>query len=208
MINISVKDFATELSAKKPVPGGGGAAALAGVLAASLSSMVVNYTLGKKRYEKYSDRLENVINKSINLRDDLLNLINEDAKVFAPLAKAYKLPKDTQEQIAHKESVMEQALLGATKVPLDIAIKSCKIISLFQELLEISSKMVLSDVGVGVAMAQSALKSAVLNIYINTQLMKNRQIAEEFNIKAKQYEYEYGKIAEYIYCNVSNKLKQ
>ena len=54
MKNMSLDDFTRELSSKKPVPGGGGAAALAGALSASLSSMVVNYTLGKKHYIKYN----------------------------------------------------------------------------------------------------------------------------------------------------------
>ena len=46
----SCKDFAALLSSKAPVPGGGGAAALAGALGVALCSMVGNFTTGKTKY--------------------------------------------------------------------------------------------------------------------------------------------------------------
>jgi len=206
MENMSIKDFTNELSAKKPVPGGGGVAALAGVLSAALSSMVVNYTLGKKRYVKYNDKLEKVINKSIKLRDELINLINEDAKAFEPLSIAYKLLTDTGTQKTKKNNIMEKALVNASKVPMNIAVKSCEVIILHKELLEIGSKIVLSDIGVGAILALSALKSAVLNIYINTKLMKDKEMANKLNRKANDLAKTYTSIAEYTYNQVTDQI--
>ncbi|TBR15974.1 hypothetical protein EPO66_05245, partial [bacterium] len=45
-INKSIKKYLEDLSAKKPVPGGGSASALTAALGSSLISMVVNFTLG------------------------------------------------------------------------------------------------------------------------------------------------------------------
>ena len=42
--------FLDALASKAPVPGGGGASALAGALGAALCTMVGNYTVGKQKY--------------------------------------------------------------------------------------------------------------------------------------------------------------
>ena len=47
---LSCELFVDVLSTKKPVPGGGGASALAGALGTALGNMVGDLTLGKKRY--------------------------------------------------------------------------------------------------------------------------------------------------------------
>ena len=47
---MSLNDFSLELASSSPAPGGGSASAVAGALAASLSSMVANLTIGKKGY--------------------------------------------------------------------------------------------------------------------------------------------------------------
>ncbi len=37
-------------------------------------------------------------------------MVDEDAEAFEPLAKAYRMPKETEEEQAEKEKVMEAAL--------------------------------------------------------------------------------------------------
>ena len=54
LMHMSCERFAEELSAKKSVPGGGGAAAFVGALGASLCSMVGNYTVGKPLARAYA----------------------------------------------------------------------------------------------------------------------------------------------------------
>ena len=46
----SCVDFIEVLASKAAVPGGGGAAALAGAIGMALGSMVCNLTTGKKKY--------------------------------------------------------------------------------------------------------------------------------------------------------------
>lgn len=45
-----ISEYLEVLSSKAPVPGGGGASALAGALGNALGQMVVNLTVGKKKY--------------------------------------------------------------------------------------------------------------------------------------------------------------
>ena len=49
--------FIDELASAAPTPGGGGASAYAGALAAALASMVGNLTVGKKTYADVEDMM-------------------------------------------------------------------------------------------------------------------------------------------------------
>ena len=151
-------EYLEVLSSKAPVPGGGGASALAGALGNALGQMVVNLTVGKKKY----------------------------AEVFAPLAECYRLSSATPEEKEHKETVMEEKLLDASMVPVEIMEKALELLEILDVLADKGSRMAVSDVGVAVQFPRTALLGAVMNVYINTKSMKNREKAEEINQKAKR----------------------
>ena len=87
-IDYSLQSFTDHLSAREPVPGGGGAAALIGALAAALCSMAGNYSTDKKSAEGHETELREAIDKAEELRMRLLALVDADAEAFAPLAAA------------------------------------------------------------------------------------------------------------------------
>ena len=76
-----------------------------------------------------------------------------------------------------------------------------------EELVKIGTRLAISDVGVGVIICQSALRGASLNVYINTKLMKNREMAENLNIKADAMLQHGIKKAEAIFDEVLLELK-
>ena len=87
-----IKDYLELLSSKAPVPGGGGASALAGALGDSLGQMVVHLTLGKKRYAQAEQDMLNYERELKRLQQEFLMLADKDAEVFAPLAECYRSP--------------------------------------------------------------------------------------------------------------------
>ena len=89
------------LASKSPVPGGGGASAIGGALAAALGQMVANLTVGKKKYADVEETMQEVLGKLQACQADFLDLVDQDAKVFAPLAAAYKLPTAS---VIHRQS--------------------------------------------------------------------------------------------------------
>jgi len=97
--------FLDELASSAPVPGGGGASAACGALAAALASMVANLTTGKKKYAQYEDDIQRILREAEAKRKELVSLADADAEAFAPLAKAYSLPKSTEEELAYCEEV-------------------------------------------------------------------------------------------------------
>lgn len=180
----TIEDFLTQLGSSAPTPGGGGASSLAGAYGVSLGLMVGNLTRGKKKYAEFEARLAVLMDKLTGLQSDFLQLADADEAVFAPLAEAYRLPKETAEELAHKEEVLETCLLQASMVPLQIMEKACEAVNYLEELGRCGSRLAVSDVGVGVQFLNTALTGAVMNVYINTKLMKNREKAEELNAYA------------------------
>ena len=91
-----ITEFMTELGSKTPVPGGGGAAALAGAAGASLGAMVGSLTAGKKKYADVEEDIQALMKEALALKDRLLFLIDGDAEGFQPLSEAYSLPAETE----------------------------------------------------------------------------------------------------------------
>ena len=90
----SLSEFTAQLASTQPAPGGGGAAALAGALAASLAAMAANVTAANPRYADQHDALATLAASCDAQRTTLLALIDADAAGFLPLQRAYAIPKD------------------------------------------------------------------------------------------------------------------
>lgn len=207
MTEKSCLEFLNMLSSGAPVPGGGGASALAGALGMALGSMVGNLTLGKKKYENVQEEIKIILQKADAIQKDLVSLVEEDAIVFEPLSKAYGLPKITEEEKKIRDEVMEDALRLACSVPLKIMEKSLEAISLHEELAVKGTRIAISDVGVGVIFCKSALMGASLNVFINTKLMKDMDYAADINKKAEEMLADGISRADEVYFQVESGIK-
>lgn len=205
--NYSCKEFVEVLASKAPVPGGGGASGLIGAVGIALGNMAGNLTVGKKKYADVEADVIALNEKARRLQQELLTLVEEDARVFEPLSKAYGMPKDTPDQVAKKQEVMEAALVEACLVPLQIMRKCCEAIEVIAEYASKVSVLAISDVGVGVATCKAALLGASLNVFINTKSMQNRQKAEQFSVEAEDMIAKYGVLADKIFTQVEKGLK-
>ena len=154
--------FIDELASAAPTPGGGGAAAYCGALAAALASMVGNLTVGKKRYAE----VEEDVRASLGRLDDL------------------RMPKSTAAEAAEKERAMQEALVGACEVPLAIMRACAAVIDECDFLAREGSRMAVSDAGVAVAFARSALLGASLNVYINIGSLLDEERARSYRADA------------------------
>ena len=195
------------LASKAPVPGGGGASAVGGALASALGQMVSNLTIGKKRYADVELEVKEICEHLERIQKDLLDLADRDAEVFAPLARAYSLPTNTEEERATKDWEMEKNLLEASLVPLQMMGKAIEVLKDLDVLEAKGSKMAVSDIGVASQFARSAVTGAVMNIYINTRSMKDREKAEELNREADALLRDGIYLADQIYGRVQEKLR-
>ena len=203
----TIEGFLEVLSSKEPVPGGGGASALAGALGNALGQMVANLTIGKKKYADVEAEIKELLGRMQKLQAAFVTLADRDAQVFAPLAQCYSLPSLTEEEKAYKEKVMEERLLDASFVPIEIMEHAVAMLGILEILGDKGSRLAVSDVGVGVQFIRASLLGAVMNVYINTKSMKNREKAEELNARAGQLIEEGTAWADRIYAKVLDQLR-
>lgn len=175
----SVKNFLEGLSSSSPAPGGGSVAALSGALGAALISMVNNLTIGKDKYASVQDEIVALLEKSEKLRKDLIDLLEEDVKVYTALSQTMKMPRNTDEEKAIRAEAMDTALKAASDVPMRVAEACVAVMDLCQPVAEKGNINAVSDVGVGVLMAEAGLRSAALNVLINLGWIKDEAFVKE-----------------------------
>lgn len=201
-------DFVDVLGSKSPVPGGGGASALVGAVGTALGNMVGGLTVGKKKYADVEADMQALMAQASKLQQKLLQLAERDAEVFAPLAAAYSMPKETEAEKAEKERVMAAVLKDAAQVPLEIMESCCTAIDLLAEFAAKGNRTAISDAGGGVIFCKAALQSASLNVFINTGSMKDRQLAEQLEADADRMLREYTVKADEVYACVFHQLRK
>lgn len=198
----NIDKFLAELAFSAPTPGGGGAAALCGALGIALGNMVGNLTLGKKKYADVQEDIAELNAKAEALRAGFVALVDADAEAFAPLSRAYSIPKDDPA----RDEIMEPALLRAAEAPLEIMRKCAEALELISGYAAKGSALAISDAGCAAALCGAAMEAAALNVKINTKSMKNRAVAD--NIKAEMNELlqKYFALSQEIYNDVSGRL--
>lgn len=206
MLELSCLKFIDELSSKAPVPGGGGAAAFVGSIGVALGRMVGNLTVGKEKYSAVEEDMRILLKKSEALIMRLNQLVQKDAAVFEPLAKAYGMSINTAEERLEKERVLQEALVQASKVPLAIAECSLEGIRLLEQYAKKGSRLAVSDAGVGVVFCKAAIQGSKLNVLINLKLMKDEALKEELLKKITAVEAEGIKLADQVYQYVEEQL--
>jgi Methenyl tetrahydrofolate cyclohydrolase len=206
-VALPVDEFTSRLSSKDPVPGGGGASALAGALGVALGGMVANLTIGKPKYADVEEEIQSIKESAEQLQKELLALVERDAEVFAPLSDAYRMPDSSEIEKTEKERVMQDCLKKASLVPLEIMDKCAEALPLVEMLAAKGSVIAVSDAGCAAALIKAAILSAWLNVRINVRLIKDEEFVLETDSHGKNLLAEYIPRADKIYDGVVAKLR-
>jgi len=180
---MTIGDFSAALAAQTSTPGGGGAAAIAGALAAALLSMVINFTLGKKKYAEVQDEMAAMLTSTEALRSELLALADADVEAFSAVSATYTMPKESDEERAARTAALQLALQGAAKVPFVIAERALDLLKVTAPVAEKGNVNVVSDAATAMNLAHSALLSAIVNVDINLNAIKDESFVGEWGAK-------------------------
>jgi formiminotetrahydrofolate cyclodeaminase len=198
--------FLDELASGAPTPGGGSAAAIMGAMGAALISMVCNVTIGKKGHEAVEAEMKAVRDESEKLRLRLTALVAEDVAAFDALMAAYRLPKSSEEDKSRRAAAIQSSLLGATETPLACARACAEVVALSRRAGEKGYAGVISDAGVGVLAANTALRSAALNVHINAPSLKDRAFADAATAEVEKLLDDCARESELVLELVRNRL--
>jgi formiminotetrahydrofolate cyclodeaminase len=203
----SIDQFLDDLASGAPTPGGGSAAAIMGAMGAALVSMVCNVSFGKTGCEAAEPELRNMLVKSEELRRRLAAMVAEDIAAFDGLMAAYKLAKSSEEKKSRRAATIQSSLVRATEVPLECARACSEVVGMARRAADLGYKHVISDVGVGVAAADAALRSAALNVFINAPSLKDRGFAASALAEVERLAAASAADAEATYAAVRIKLE-
>ena len=188
LANMKINGFLSELASSSPAPGGGSVAALSGALGAALSSMVCNLTVGKEKYIDVQDEIQDVLKKSEVLKKELTKLIDEDTNAFSDVIKAFKMPKETEEQKKKRSAAIQKGYKAAASVPLETA-KTCeKILDVAQIVAEKGNQSSITDAAVSALMAKAGVESAILNVKINLGSIRDEEFVEKLSFELDELE--------------------
>ncbi|AHM58104.1 methenyltetrahydrofolate cyclohydrolase FchA (plasmid) [Peptoclostridium acidaminophilum DSM 3953] len=179
LANLTVVDFLEETASNSPVPGGGSIAAVSAAFSAALTQMVANLTLGKKGYEDVQEEAESVAKEAARMKSLFVEYIDKDSDAFNEVMNAFKLPKDTDENIEQRKKAIQDATKLAALVPLDVAREAYKIMALAQVAVEKGNKNAVTDAAVATMMARTAVLSALYNVKINLGSIKDSEFVEK-----------------------------
>jgi glutamate formiminotransferase/formiminotetrahydrofolate cyclodeaminase len=186
LVNMTLKDFADELSSDSPAPGGGSVAALCSAMSGALTAMVANLTFGKKGYQKNWQAANELAEAGQNIKERSLSAIDKDTRAFYDMMAAARLPKKT----ASEEQIRNEAIQTSTKnailVPLETLEIAYEAVELAEQIAGIGNENALSDAGVAAITANAAAKSAYLNIKINMSGIEDESFKFDILTKADE----------------------
>lgn len=175
--------FLNALANQQSTPGGGSAAALCGSHAAALLSMVINFTLGKKKYADVEAEMRDALQKSEGLRQQLTALVDRDIEAFNAVSACYGMLKETPDEKAARTAAMQEALKDAARVPFQVSEACLEVLKLTEPVGAKGNRNVVSDAATALYLADAALRSAIINVNINFKFIKDPEFVTEWTAK-------------------------
>lgn len=186
--DLTIEEFAKVAASDAPAPGGGSVAAAAGSLAAALAEMVANLTIGKEKYAEAENEMRELAEKGQAIREKLIADIQRDSSSFNLYMAALRMPKDTEEEKAARREAMQRGLKEAAVVPLSVAETAAEIFPLAEAAVARGNANAVTDGLVSAMMARTAVLSALLNVKINLNSIKDEAFRADMEKQVKGLE--------------------
>ncbi len=184
VVDMTLEAFVHESASESPAPGGGSISAAMGAMGAAMATMVANLSSHKRGWDDRWEEFSSWAEKGKACHDELLRLIDADTEAFNKIMDAFGMPKSTEAETAARSQAIQDATKGATEVPLRIMQVSLDVMEVAQAMADIGMKASVSDAGVAVLAARSAVMGAMLNVKINAAGLKDKAWADDILARA------------------------
>jgi formiminotetrahydrofolate cyclodeaminase len=163
----ALKVYLDDAASNKPAPGGGSVSACVGALGAALVSMVCNLTRGREKFAAVENDVQALVARSEAARARLERLLQEDTVAYNGVIAAYRMPKENEEQQAARSKDVQDGLVAAAAVPLEICRAAVEVCRVAKTAAEIGNPRAVTDAGIGAVLGEAAVVGAALNVRIN-----------------------------------------
>ncbi|MEZ4952352.1 MAG: cyclodeaminase/cyclohydrolase family protein [Saprospiraceae bacterium] len=177
---MNLRAFANETAKDIPAPGGGSISAYVGALGAALGTMVANLSAGKRGWDDQLETFSAWAEKGQQLKDELLRLVDEDTNAFNQIMASFRLPKGTTEEKAARSQAIQVATQFAIETPMRTMEVAFQIFELAEAMVRDGNPNSVTDAGVGALCARAAVHGAWMNVKINVQSLKDKELAASF----------------------------
>ena len=188
--DLTINEFLEQTASAEPLPGGGCTAALNAALAASLTEMVANLTIGRKQFHAVEEDMQKIAQTAADLREKLANDIENDAQAYHEVLAAFKLPKTTEEDKKQRSNAIQQAFKTAATVPLGVARDAAQIMDLSARAIKDGNPNAVSDGAVAVLAARTAAIAAAYNVKINLSAIKDPEFVAELTQEIEELQHQ------------------
>lgn len=188
LADLKIKQYLERAAAGTAVPGGGSVAALNAALAAGLTEMVANLTVGKKGYEAVEEKMRNIARQAADLRQALTVAIDTDAEAYGEVMDAYKLPQETEDQKQLRREKIQEAFKLAARVPLEVATHAARVLGLAEKAIDSGNKNAVSDGLVAAMNARTATLAALYNVKINLASIEDDEFVKKLAAEVNRLE--------------------
>ena len=188
LTDLKITEYLDKAAAGTAVPGGGSVAALNAALAAGLSEMVANLTIGKKGYESSETDMRDILHKATALRTKLTAAIDRDADAYSMVLAAFKLPKEPDEMKELRSRKIQEAFKQAALVPLEVARDAVKVMDLAGKAIISGNKNTVTDGAVAAMNARTAVLAALYNVKINLASIKDDEFVKTLTREVSELE--------------------
>ena len=188
LAELTLQQFIDKVISNDPVPGGGSVSALNGALAASLSAMVANLTVGRKKYVEVNDLMQELTARLETAARRLLADVDRDSEAYDRVFSAFKLPKDTDEQKAVRSETIQRETKYAAQVPMEVARAVHDILPHIATVAQRGNSNAVTDACVAMMCARTAVLGALLNVKINLSSIKDEAFVKAMAEEAARLE--------------------
>ena len=171
-----------------PVPGGGSVSAFNGALAAALSAMVANLTVGRKKYAEVNDLMQELSTRFEKLSQKLIEDVDRDSDAYNRVFAAFKLPKETDEEKQFRSEAIQQETKYAAQVPMEVARAVYEVLPQIDAIAQKGNSNAVTDACVSMMCARTAILGALLNVRINLTSIKDEAFVNAMREEADTIE--------------------
>lgn len=190
LVDLTIKGFLSETASSSPVPGGGSISALNGAIASALTEMVANLTIGKKKYADVEGQMRTIAIEAASIRERLIRDIDRDSEAYDRVFAAFKLPKETEEQIAERKRTIQDATKEAAIVPMQVAEEVASVMETIIYVAHKGNRNAVTDACVAMMTARTCVLGALLNVRINLGSIEDEAFVKRMREKADYLEAE------------------